>query len=286
MTLSIQNEFLEAHFKAKGAELCGLLANGTQYIWQADPAIWARHAPILFPIVGKLENDQYTHEGKAYQMSQHGFARDLDFEVFWHEKTKIGFKLISNQITLQNYPFGFVLEVFYELKDRKLAISYQVRNPDSQVLYFSIGAHPAFICPLEQDQKRSDYRLVFEKRETAKRFLLKNGNYTGETEIGLENGVLPLGEDLFEKDALVFKNLASQKVTLADPHKDIFTFYFKNFPYFAVWSKSSKAEFVCLEPWFGLSDLVGKGGEISQKEGIIALQTGQVFECEYGLEIG
>ncbi len=285
MNYLIQNEFLEATFKAKGAELCGMLANGTQYIWQADPTVWARHAPILFPIVGRLENDQYAHKGKTYQMLQHGFARDLDFEVFLHEKDKIGFRLISNQTTLQNYPFAFVLEVFYQLTDRKLAISYQVRNPDPEILYFSIGAHPAFLCPLEQDLKRSDYRLVFEKTETAERFLLQNGNYTGKTELGLENGILPLNENLFEKDALVFKNLASQKVTLADPHKDIFTFYFKNFPYFAVWSKNSKSEFICLEPWFGLSDSVGKGGEISQKEGIIALQSGQIFECEYGVEI-
>lgn len=285
MALSIQNEFLEASFKAKGAELCGLVANGKEYIWQADPAVWARHAPILFPMVGRLENDQYTHQGKTYPMSQHGFARDLDFEVFLHESTKIGFRLVSNENTLKSYPFAFVLEVFYELIGSKLAIFYKVRNPDSQVLYFSIGAHPAFVCPLEANLKRSDYRLVFEKAETVERFLLENGNYTGKTELGLEKGILSIHDDLFEKDALVFKNLASQKITLADPHKDIFTFYFKNFPYFAVWSKSSTSEFVCLEPWFGLSDSVGKGGEISQKEGIIALASGQTFECEYGLSI-
>lgn len=281
---SIKNEFLQANFKVKGAELCGISDQKRQYIWQADPAIWARHAPILFPIVGKLENNEYTHQGKSYQMSQHGFARDLDFEMFLHEDTKIAFRLTESSKTTKIYPFNFVLEVFYELRDQRLIVSYKVTNPDSQILYFSVGAHPAFICPLD-DKNREDYRLVFDKSETAERHLLENGTYSGETELAFENGILPIRKDLFAKDALVFKNLASQKVILADPDFDILSLRFKNFPYLGIWSKDSESKFVCIEPWFGLSDSKNKGGEISEKEGIIALAAGQVFECEYEIEI-
>ena len=282
----IENEQLVAQVKAQGAELCSLKSQKYEYIWQADPQHWARHTPVLFPIVGKLKENSFVHEGKKYELSQHGFARDMVFEKYTHTKNQIWFVLKTTPETSQKYPFDFCLKIGYELIENQLITHYLVENTSTQKMYFSIGGHPAYRCPFYEKTQRNEYHLEFERKENAEKHLLEGSFFSGKTEKCLENtAILPLSDTIFDNDALVFKNLASKKVSLYHQNKQVWSFHFPNFPYLGIWSKSQDSPFVCIEPWFGLADSVDANGEISQKEGIIALNPRQIFKCSYTLEI-
>ncbi len=165
--MKIFNDYLEATFRTTGAELVSLKRNSDdrEFIWQADPDHWGRHAPILFPFVGKLKNDSYQYQGQTYKMNQHGFARDMEFNLIDQEKEFIRFSFTSIDQTLKVYPFRFELIISYRLEENSLIVACEVKNLESPDLYFSIGAHPAFNCPLVQGEVRSDYWLEFEKAE-------------------------------------------------------------------------------------------------------------------------
>ena len=159
----LQNTLLSVKVKSFGAELCSVISKETsiEYIWQADETVWARHAPNLFPIVGKLKDGEYQYQSKTYRLPQHGFARDNEFICVEHTDDYLLFELTASDKTLVNYPFHFCFQVGYKLIDNKVVTSYSVFNPDSCDLYFSVGAHPAFNCPLQKNELFEDYELVF-----------------------------------------------------------------------------------------------------------------------------
>ena len=148
MIHTIQNNFLTVQVKNAGAELCSIKDKaGTEYLFDANPAYWGRSAPVLFPFVGSLKNKSFVYEGKSYQMGQHGFARDRDFSLLQKEEASIWFRLTSNEETLAIYPLPFVLDIGYQLEDNSIRVLWNVHNPSDKSLLFSIGAHPAFLCP-------------------------------------------------------------------------------------------------------------------------------------------
>ncbi|MFY0598280.1 MAG: aldose 1-epimerase family protein [Cyclobacteriaceae bacterium] len=285
--MQIRNVHLKAKFQLKGAELTNLIEidSGQEFIWQADPTHWARHTPLLFPFVGRLKNDQYSYQGKTYQMGQHGFARDMDFEIETHSETSITFLLKSTEETLTKYPFEFELRVEYVLQGKSLITRYHVLNASQDEMYFSIGGHPAFKCAITLAGKRSDYHLLFNKNETASIHLLEDGNFNGETDQVLDGNQLLITDDLFERDALVFKDLKSTNVSLVSIDRKWLKFHYQGFPYLGIWSKNSRSPFVCIEPWFGLADQANHDGDLTKKEGIQTLVSGKTFTCDYKIEI-
>jgi galactose mutarotase-like enzyme len=285
---SIANRFLTVSVKQKGAELCSIRsAGGQEYLWQADPAVWPRHAPILFPIVGKLANDRYSHEGRTYELTQHGFARDLDFEQVEASRESVSYRLLPSSLTRQKYPFDFVLAVNYRLKDNRLEIQYVVRNNGRTVMPFSSGAHPGFALNWGKGNRIEDYFLEFEKRETAEPFLLgRNHLLSAETANVLEQGkVLPLRRDLFDRDAFLFLGLKSHKVSLCSrQQRRRLTVEFPGFPDLGVWAKPG-ASFVCIEPWYGHVDPENSNGILLNKPGIIKLPPGDTFQCAHAIVV-
>ena len=288
MDYSIKNQSLSAFFKLKGAELCSLKDNkGTEYIWQADPAHWGRHAPVLFPIVGKLKDNTYYVDDKEYQLNQHGFARDLEFEMVEKTASSISFKLQSNEATLAIYPFSFVLIITYTLNENQLEVNYQVSNPVAETLYFSIGAHPAFNCPIHDNKQRSDYFLKFDNSVNSEIHLIDGGLQNGATIPLLENqDRLNISDDLFDQDALILKGFPENSIHLTD---DTLTPYltvaFEGFPYLGIWSKSSTSPFVCIEPWYGIADHQNSSQNLKEKEGIMSLKEGEEFKASYQIII-
>jgi galactose mutarotase-like enzyme len=289
MIYHLQNDYYQVTVKEAGAELSSFrsLRDQVEYIWQADPAIWPRHAPVLFPVVGKLPEGKYRYQGQTYALPQHGFARDEKFDLIQQTNHSLTFALASSPKTLAFYPFPFRLEITYSLHDNSLETSYRVVNPGKEDLYFSIGAHPAFNCPLLPEEKFEDYILVFEKPETLNRYLLDQGLQNGRTQPLLqEDQQLPLHYGLFEQDAIVFKAMASQKITLKTPkHGHGLDFAFQHYPYFGIWTKGPGAPFVCLEPWHGIASRVGDSGELTEKEGILKLEAGDSFYCAYTVTV-
>ncbi len=288
MIKTLENDFLKIQVKYHGAELCSIVKKetGQEYIWQADATFWGRHAPVLFPIVGRLQDDTYVIGDKAYAMKQHGLARNMDFQLIKQNKASLTFELTSSKETLRSYPYPFRLRIEYVLLGSELMVAYEVYNPSEIPMYFSIGGHPAFRCPLKANEQRSAYQLVFQHKETAATQRLDAGIRNGKTTPILTNeNILPITDNLFDEDALVFSNLASEKVTLQKGTSRILTFDFKNFPYLGIWSKNQAAPFVCIEPWFGVADHVEHNQQLPQKEGIRKLSAGRTFDSIYTIEI-
>lgn len=284
----IKNNKLTAVINHHGAELSSLKnSNGIEFIWQADKAIWGRHAPVLFPVVGKLRDDSYTYEDKKYSLPQHGFARDKDFKIINILEDEIKFSLKSDEEVLKKYPFEFELQINYKLHGNKLTVAYTVINNDEIPMPFSIGAHPGFSCPIGNDEKFEDYEITFSAVEILETALLQNGLFNGERKLLSASGnSIQLDAGTFANDALVFENLQSEFVSLCSTKtKHFVKMSIKGFPYLGIWSKPG-AHFVCLEPWFGKADSTDENGNILNKAGINIINSQQIFHCSYEIEVG
>lgn len=286
----LANARCRATFSPHGAELTSFTLDGLDYIWPADPAVWARHAPVLFPIVGRLPQDTYQHKGQAYQLPQHGFARDREFTVLTHDAAAITFELRADAQTRAVFPFAFVLRIRYSLHDTTLTVGWEVENPTGAgtELLFSIGAHPAFRCPLLPEETFEDYYLAFDHPVTLARQQLRGGLRTGETVAVLtQQAELPLSYPLFAADALVFAHSDFPALTLRSRRSARFVrMQFKEFPYLGLWTKGPGAGFVCIEPWHGVASAESGPAELRAKEGILPLAPGRTFVAAYQIEIG
>ncbi len=284
--MKIANQYVSAAFNALGAEMTSLVKGNQEYLWQADAKYWGRQAPVLFPVVGKLKENQFTVEGSTYPMGQHGFARDMEFELISQYTDSIEFQLASNDETHKIYPFHFLLNIRYELIKNAVRTTYTVTNNNKGVLLFSIGAHPAFNCPMTGDEERSDYWLEFEYAESLETLLLDGGLFSGEKEkVNLSDNKLLLRKDLFDKDALVFEQMKSEHLSLHSAKGKWLTFKMEGFPYLGIWSKNQESPFICIEPWFGLADHQSHDQKLVNKEGIILLKARESFSCHYTVEL-
>ena len=273
MIITLSNTKISASINTIGAELSRLEKNNKNYIWTVDEAFWNKTSPILFPIVGRLKNDSYSINGKSYELPRHGFARNFDFKIENQTENSALFSLESNAETLQQFPFEFELKMEYRLTENGLEITYLVSNKSNEVMPFSIGAHPAFAI----DNAFDNYSLVFNQSEKMISHQLENEQFDGSVrEIEAKNGKINLDYSLFEKDALVFRELESNEITLQHNNEFILKMIFEGFPYLGIWTKPN-APFLCIEPWCGLADNVNHNGNIEEKEGIIFLQPQEDF---------
>lgn len=289
MQHQLENAHIQVKVNAQGAEVCNLVhkKHGIEYLWTADPQEWPRHAPVLFPIVGKLKDDAYLLNGKIYPMGQHGFARDLPWALVDKSRDSLTFRLEESDETLKKYPFSFVLEAKYSLRGTAVSVTYALKNSSKEDLPFSLGAHPGFNCPLIAESRFEDYYLEFEKEENLHKQLLKNGLRTGSTEPILQNSnILSLSQQLFKEDALVFEGVQSDWVVLRSrKHAHGVKVFFEGFPYLGIWTKSETSPFLCIEPWYGVADRQEGSVDFRMKEGVRLLKPGQSFACTYTIEV-
>lgn len=266
-----------------GAELTSIKVDGIEKLHQGNEvldengkAYWGRHAPILFPIVGKLKDNKTQINGNIYEMTQHGFARDMDFEDLGNNK----YLLKSNSETLKKYPFKFELYIEYKINQNELTTEYTVINKDEKDMLFGLGGHPAFIC----DYSTGNYELKFDKKEDNIEFYkLQDGLIKTEPIPSiLEDNKIKLDKDIFNEDAIIMKNINSNKIILnnARENKKELEFNFEGFPYLAIWSKKG-APFVCIEPWQNHTDSVNSNGKFEEKENILKLKKEEKFNCKY-----
>ena len=290
--IEIQNDFISVRINFKGAELSSIYnkKENIEHIWQADPTIWTRNAPILFPIVGKVKDGKYKVDDKEYILGQHGFARDKTFELDEITKTKAIFKLESDDESLKIYPFKFNLFVKYNLEGAKLDICYEVVNTDTKEILFALGAHPGFTVPFNSETSFDDYFLEFEKNETADKLLLSNnGLLSGEIHSKfLDNTtIIPLNYETFNKDALVFENLKSSYITIKSNKTNVsLRMGIENFPLLGLWTMPGKnAPYICIEPWYGVADSESSTGNFKDKKAINKLDIKDKFRMKFFIEI-
>lgn len=285
----ISNEQISIQVDSMGAELKSLKKKDTdtEYMWEGDPAYWKRTSPVLFPLVGSLREGSFLLDGKRYPMGQHGFARDLEFQVKSEAANEIWFYLESDAQTLEKYPYAFLLELGYELQESTVIVKWKVTNPADGELYFSIGGHPAFCCPLQKGEEQEDYRIWFDVKEQVITGVIENGLMTaGQAAYPLEDGCLRVTEHLFDHDALVIEHGQVHKVALVKPDGTHYLTVSFDAPLFGVWSPpGKKAPFVCIEPWYGRCDAVDFAGTWQQREWGQCLSAGQCFEASYQISV-
>lgn len=290
MITKLENDLIEISVKEDGAEQVSfkLKEDGTEYLWQADPVVWGRHAPVLFPIVGKVKDKQYTIDDVTYSIEQHGFARDSKFVILNQTKNSIEYQMTSNEETMKKYPFQFKLNVKYEIKDTTLKVTYIVDNIDDKEIYFSLGAHPGFKCPIVEGEDMEDYYLEFTEKETqGYRYLNEDFLVSTEKVPFLENkNIINLSQELFKDGVLIFEDLKSEKISMKSKktNKSI-TMEFPGFKYFGIWTVPDQSKFVCLEPWHGIADFETSDGNFKTKAGIKTLEQGEKFQCFYSITI-
>jgi galactose mutarotase-like enzyme len=271
---------------AHGAELCSLKdAQGVELMWQAGAA-WPRHAPLLFPIVGRLKNDELRHRGRAYPMTQHGFARDLGFQ--WMERTDASCSLVLSDsvATRARYPFAFRLAVSYRLQDADLNVTLEITNPGEEMLPASVGAHPAFNWPLQPDAAKDSYRLIFSDDEPAPIRRLEDGLLRAKPEpTPIQGKTLALSERLFADDAVILDRPVSRSLryaAVAGPALDI---SWQGFRQLGIWSKPAGAPFLCIEPWRGFASPLDFDGEFSDKPGVMHIAAGATEVLTYRIGV-
>jgi galactose mutarotase-like enzyme len=275
-THQIEAEGISATISAEGAELVGL-RNGAdeEFLWQAGPE-WPRHAPVLFPIVGRLAGDRLHHEGRDHRLTQHGFARDRRFEWVERSPARAVLRLEDDAATRALYPFPFRLEMTYAAEAGTLSVSAAITNPGDGMLPFSIGAHPAFRWPLKPGTPKTRHRIVFEQPEPGSRRMVVEGLLGDPVPLPFEGRVLPLDPALFADDALVMPGVASRSLRYEALGEDgeavaALDFAFEGYGDLGLWSKPTGADFLCIEPWRGMASPRGWDGPFTEKPGLVHL---------------
>lgn len=291
MNYIIENKNIKISASTFGGELNNLITkkDNIEFLWNGDEKYWKYHSPILFPIVGKVFNNKYRVENTEYELPQHGLARTREFKMIEKDDNHIVFELLWSEDTLKIYPYKFSLRLSYELLENGVKVGYKVKNLDDKEIYFSIGGHPAFMCPLLSEEKFEDYYFEFNQKENVGTMELDTdkGYLTGNTNEFFNNSnIINLNLELFKYDALVFSNLKSNLITLkSNKNSKELTMDFTGFPYLALWTKPTGAPFICIEPWYGHTDYKDFNGELKDKEGIEKLPIDGEFNAEYKLFI-
>ena len=281
----LDNGCLSAVIKADGAELCSLRGpDGVELLWQAGP-VWPRHAPVLFPIVGRLKDDRLLHDGAGHRMTQHGFARDRRFTWLDHGSLACRLSLEDDHESRALYPFAFRFDITYALEGNSLVVSYLLSNPGDDVLPASLGAHPAFRWPLADGIPKDAHELEFNAGEPAPVRRLDNGLLKPETfPSPVEGRRLRLNESLFAEDALIMDHPASTSVRYTAPGAPVIEVAWVGFEQLGLWSKDG-GNFLCIEPWYGFSSPVDFDGDFADKPGLLHIAPGERRELSYRITL-
>lgn len=275
--ITIASPHLSAAIDPLGAELIHLRdADGRELMTDADPAFWSGHAPLLFPVVGRLNGDVLRLDDAKHPMKQHGFARRSRFTLVEHSDSKAVFLLEDNAETRAVYPRAFALRATYEIHDATLSITIAIENRGTDLtLPASFGFHPAFAWPLPYGQSRAAHRIVFAADEADSIRQLSDGLVDPAPRPSpLEGRTLALTDAVFNHDALIWDHINSQSVRYGAPTGPHLRIDFPDTPMLGIWSKPGAA-FVCIEPWHGIADRQGFTGDLADKPGIFILAPGE-----------
>ena len=288
---TLSNNKITIQVANHGAELVSIQAKGEEYLWQADPSFWSRHSPVLFPIVGRVWDNHFRHNGRSYEMGQHGFARDSEFQLTYEEDNAIIYTLESSEKTLEKYPFHFVLQIGYRLIGNRIEVMWCVENTGEEDMYFQIGAHPAFYYRdfHVSDDVHAFLKLESKKDELAYSFPVKKGCVSGEKRILTPNdGWMDIKNHTFECDTYIFEDSQINKISLADKDKKPYISLEFKTPLVAVWSPSTNypnVPFICIEPWYGRCDKMDYEGELKDREWIQTVKPRRSFHGGYTIII-
>ncbi len=290
MIYTLRNSEMEVQVSSRGGELVSLRdAEQTEYIWIGDARYWKRHAPQLFPCIGRLTNNQYRMDGALHEMGQHGFLRDYELTKVKESETSLHLRLTSDASTRQLYDRDWTVDIFYSLCGKTLSVKFQVRNHDVRTMRFGYGIHPGFNVPLNPALRFEDYRLDFHETSTPKQMELTE-RYTisgGMHDYTLEEGrYLPLQHSLFDHDAIILKDMPHTVTLGSQKDEKKVTVAFPNMPYLGIWhAPETDAPFVCIEPWSSLPSTDGVIDEFETKPDFITVEPEETYTNSWSISI-
>ena len=289
MEYQIRNGNIQAVISDLGAELQSIKKDGTEYLWTGDERYWSERSPILFPYVGRFTEGKYLLDGKEYEMNIHGFARKFAYHVVYQEEDMITFELRDNEETYGMYPYHFILQVSYELRDNEIAVAYRVSNCSKETMYFGIGGHPGFMVPLEEGLVFSDYYLEFGGAARPERIGHTSGCFVSgrNTEFMLEDGIrLQLSHSMFDDDAIVLRNMADEITLKSDKGTRQVKISYPDMPCLGIWhAPNTEAPYVCIEPWTSLPSRQDIVEEFKYKSDLIRLTPGEQYVNTWTISI-
>ena len=285
MRIGLNNNSITAEIDTAGAELKSVKKGDKEYMWCGDARFWGRTSPVLFPFVGAVADGKYRVAGQEYKMGQHGFARDMEFEVVEKADDHAVFLLASDDTTLQKYPFDFKLFISYELRGDSVVIGWKVENTGKEDMPFAIGAHPAFNCELNSEGTLKGNAVVLKTDKdvlNVRKFhdpLAANETY----ELTLkEDKSFNVDEHTFDGGAIILENSQVSGVGIKNAAGELFVELTFDAPLLGIWSPVGKnAPFICLEPWYGRADAEGFTGELKDREWEQILAPGKSFDVAY-----
>lgn len=287
MNYRIENELLQIDVNRCGSELWSILdkRDGVQHLWQGNPKIWARRAPNLFPVCGRLKDDTAIIDGRKYTIPLHGFLRDFEHELIEQTGIKLHFRFHENSQTLAMYPFTFTVDILYTLEDDTVFQTFKVTNDSEQEMPFSIGCHTGYMCPFDDAHTIEDYRIVFEQNETVNNFINENLVIEGEGSFLNGENTLQLHNKLF-KPNFALTGLKSQWIRLEEKDSGrAVQVGIKDFSSVILWSVEDEIPFVCIEPWCGMFEFAKDYGEFKNKPYIENLPAKKSFTCTQSITI-
>lgn len=278
MLHSITNPFLTITVSDLGAELQSIIgADGTQYLWQGDPAYWRKRAPNLFPYIGRMPDKTYLLDGQKHQMPIHGFAPTSQFYLIEKSESHLVFELTDNEETYGYYPRHFSFRVTYQLENSTLHITFAAENCDEKIMYFSMGGHPGFRVPLAANCSFEDYHLRFSKKGVPTRVLFGTDCLVaGRAPYPLQDDcIIPLTHDLFNDDAVVLEGSGTTVTLETDKDSHAITVEYPQMKYVGFWhTQRADAPFVCIEPWSALPSRSGVTESLETQPDLTALAPG------------
>ena len=291
MVYSIKNSFMEVCINGKGAEIVSIVNNETfrEYIWQGDEKYWMGHAPVMFPICGRLYKGKYKYTRKNYEMPNHGIARASTFRVTAAKNDELTLTLQANEETLAKYPFNFRLDITFKLTDNCLEVIHTVKNEDKKELIFTLGGHPAFNVPLNDEFQFEDYYVEFDKECDAMRVDFSPACFCTKDDKLYNGGSvkrIDLKHELFDDDAIFLYNTDKRITLKSDKSEESVTLSFDNMKYIGLWhAPKTDAPYLCIEPWCGIPANEGVVDDLETKEEMMHLPTGFTFSNSYKIEI-
>lgn len=286
----IENECLKVEIDTFGAEVKSVMnkKNCREYMWYGNPKFWGRTSPVLFPFVGSLKDKKYTFEGKEYAMGQHGFARDNEFVVVSEADNEIWFLFESSEATKEKFPLDFKLFIGYQLEENQVKVLWRVENPMDSKLYFSIGAHPAFLCPVHGEGSKAGYKLFFGDKDQIRHHgndVAKGLAIREDLVLSLTDGRVEITEDFFDRCTYMIEGNQTGIVGIEDPLGNRIVDVCFDTPLFAIWSPEKKnAPFICIEPWYGRCDALDFEGSLEEREFTNVLDAGEQFNGGYSMK--
>ena len=289
MDITIRNEELTVKIAAKGAELLSIRSkDGTEYLWQGDPAYWTSHAPNIFPYVARLTEGKYWLNGRTYGFGNHGLVRYEELAVEEQSDTRAVLRLDSNEGTKEKYPFDFTYRMIYSLKENALEMETIVENRGEERMYFAVGGHPGFNVPMTEGTSFEDYRIEFPKEAHPYSIILADSGAVtpGQERYEMEDNCIPLHHDLFDHDAIVLVNAAREAAICSDRTDRRVTVSYPDFRYVGFWHKPcTDAPYVCIEPWTSLPSREGIVEDLALQGDLIALDGGRKWSTRWSIRI-